>query len=108
MAWINEEDVATFLGIEVPEGGDAYLTQVTAAAISWAQDRRAQAGYNDDPDEVPSARVKQGCVLLAGALYREQGSVDSFQSYQDVPFSAPVGSYGQVVKMLGIPRPAIG
>lgn len=104
MSWISEEDVALFLGYEVPEEGDAYLTQVTAAAQSWAFERRAAAGYVDDPLVVPSERVKLGTVLLAGSLYREQGSIDSFASFQDQPLVAPVGTAGQVNKMLGIPR----
>lgn len=104
MNWISEEDVALFLGYEVPEEGDAYLTQVTAAAQDWAYERRAAAGYDDDPEEVPSERVKLGTILLAGSLYREQGSIDSFASFQDQPLVAPVGTAGQINKMLGIPR----
>lgn len=104
MNWIDEQDVAIFLGYELPEEGDAYLTQVTAAAQDWAYERRNAAGYVDDPEEVPSERVKLGTILLAGSLYREQGSIDSFQSFQDAPLVAPVGTAGQINKMLGIPR----
>jgi hypothetical protein len=102
--WITDEDVALFLGIELSEEGDAYLTQVTAAAQVWAYERRLAAGYSDDPEEVPNERVKLGTMLLAGSLYREQGSIDSFASFQDQPLVAPVGTMGQINKMLGIPR----
>jgi hypothetical protein len=43
--------------------------------------------------------------LYASALYRERGSVDSYQSFQDMSTVAPIGSMGQILKLLGCNRP---
>jgi hypothetical protein len=53
---------------------------------------------------VPDAAVKAGVVLMAASLYRERGSIDSFQSFQDMTVSAPVASMGRINQLLGIKR----
>jgi hypothetical protein len=55
-------------------------------------------------DSVPDAAVKAGAVLMAASLYRERGSIDSFQSFQDMTSSAPVASMGRINQLLGIKR----
>jgi hypothetical protein len=55
-------------------------------------------------DSVPDAAVKAGVVLMAASLYRERGSIDSFQSFQDMTVSAPVASMGRINQLLGIKR----
>lgn len=110
VTWVDADDVALYLGLEfVPETDDAeYLEAVTNAANDWAYRRRAQAGYTDSRCIIPNPSAKTGTVLYAGALWRERGSIDSFQSFQDQPLVAPVGTMGQIMRLLGIGRPAIG
>jgi hypothetical protein len=108
VTWITTEDVAEFLG-ETPTGADAtWLESCTDAANTFAATRRGAAGYSDNPTVAPSSAVRLGAMLYAGALYRERGSVDSYQSFQDLPIAGPVGSMGQIMRLLGIGRMAVG
>jgi hypothetical protein len=97
VTWIDTGDVAEFIG-ETPTGAD----------LTFAYHRREAAGYDDNPTVAPHASVRLGTMLYAGALYRERGSVDSYQSFQDLAISAPIGSMGQIMRLLGIGRMAIG
>lgn len=108
--WISAGDVGDALGTVPTDPGDvAALDRATAAAIDLARDRRAAAGWTDDPDVVPSARVAQGCVLLAVALYRERGTVDSFPSFEQTTTGVVIpGSWATIHRLLGIPRPGFG
>jgi hypothetical protein len=108
--WIDDPDVELFLGLDLdPETDDAaYLASVVEAANDWAYRRRQSAGYDDSRCVIPSPSAKEGTVLYAGALWRERGSIDSFQSFQDQPITAPIGSMGQIMRLLGIGKPAIG
>ena len=108
VTWIDTADVAEFIG-ETPTGADlTWLESCTAAANEFAYHRREAAGYDDNPTVAPHASVRLGTMLYAGALYRERGSVDSYQSFQDLAISAPIGSMGQIMRLLGIGRMAIG
>ena len=108
VTWIDTDDVAEFLG-ETPTGADlTWLESCTDAANEFAWHRREAAGYDDSPLYVPHASVRLGTMLYAGALYRERGSVDSYQSFQDLPIAGPVGSMGQIMRLLGIGRMAVG
>jgi hypothetical protein len=108
VTWIDTDDVAEFLG-ETPTGADlTWLESCTEAANEFAWHRREAAGYEDSPLYVPHASVRLGTMLYAGALYRERGSVDSYQSFQDIPIAGPVGSMGQIMRLLGIGRMAVG
>jgi hypothetical protein len=42
--------------------------------------------------------------MYAAALYRERGSVDSYASFQDMAITAPTGTMGQIMRLLGIRR----
>lgn len=108
VTWIDTDDVAEFLG-ETPTGADAtWLESCVDAANEFAYHRRQAAGYTDNPTVVPSGAVRLGVMLYAGALYRERGSVDSYQSFQDIPVAGPIGSMGQIMRLLGIGRMAVG
>ncbi len=108
VTWIDTDDVAEFLG-ETPTGADlTWLESCVDAANTFAYQRRQAAGYTDNPTVVPSTGVRLGTMLYAGALYRERGSVDSYQSFQDIPIAGPVGSMGQIMRLLGIGRMAVG
>ena len=105
--WIGTSDVEAFIGL-VPTGeaDEDYLDMVTLAANAWAYRRRFAAGYRDNPDESPSYSVKLGTTIYAGALYRERGSADQYASFADMG-TAPIGSNAQVLRLLGINRPAV-
>jgi hypothetical protein len=105
--WVNDEDVALFLGLEV-DGDDAeYLATVTEAANDFAYRRRRSAGYTDSRCVIPNPSAKEGTVLYAAALFRERGSIDSFQSFGDQVIPGNLGSMGQIMRLLGINRPAV-
>jgi hypothetical protein len=110
VTWVNEDDVAGFLGFtpEVDSQDAQYLTVCTEAANDFGYRRREQAGYSDSKCLIPNASTPQGVVLYAAALFRERGSVDSFASFQDVNIQPMVGSMGQILRLLGVPRPAVG
>lgn len=103
--WIVAADVFAWLGISVATANDtAFVSACTDAANAFAFRRRKAAGYFDSLTTVPGADVKQGTILYAGALYRERGSVDSFASFNELGAPAPMGSMGQIMRLLGINR----
>ena len=103
--WITVSDLTEFLGISGATANDTlFMTSSVNASNAWSFKRRVQAGYSDSLTTVPDAAVKAGVVLMAGSLYRERGSIDSFQSFQDMSISAPVASMGRINQLLGIKR----
>ena len=107
MAWVTVEQVAEALGPSA-DVTDPFLASCTDAANEFAFQRRAAAGYLDVEDVSPGPRVEQGVVQYAVALFRERGSVDSFASFDEFSVGAvPSSSFGQVNRLLGIPKPAV-
>lgn len=106
--WITPEDVVVALGGATPSD-DAWLIQVTSAANDFAYERRNKAGYRHDvAEQAPNDRVKTGTTLYAVSLFRERGSVDSFASFDEFATGVlPPATFGQVNRLLGIPRPAV-
>ena len=103
--WSDVPDLEEFLGIAGATANDtAFMTTSVNAANAWCFKRRSQAGYKDDLINVPDAAVLSGVVLMAASLYRERGSLDSFNSFQDMTISAPVASMGRINSLLGIKR----
>jgi len=103
--WSDVADLTEFLGIAGATANDtAFMTTSVNAANAWCFKRRSQAGYKDDLINVPDAAVLAGTVLMAASLYRERGSIDSFNSFQDMTISAPVASMGRINSLLGIKR----
>ena len=103
--WISSSDVLSWLGISVATANDTtFVGSCTDAANAFAFRRRKEAGYFDSLTTVPSADVKLGTIMYAGALYRERGSVDSFASFNELGAPAPVGTMGQIMRLLGIRR----
>ena len=103
--WSDVPDLEEFLGIAGATANDtAFMTTSVNAANAWCFKRRSQAGYKDDLINVPDAAVLAGTVLMAASLYRERGSIDSFNSFQDMTISAPVASMGRINSLLGIKR----
>lgn len=109
VSWIVEDDVTVFLGFTPTDDDAVWLTDCTSSANQWCYDRRQQAGFLDLPQLVPNGRVFQGTVLRAAMLYRERGSIDSFQTWDSMQQTGgPTGSIGQVLSLLGVGRAAIG
>jgi hypothetical protein len=103
--WITVSDLTEFLGISGATANDtAFMTSSVNASNAWSFRRRVQAGYHDSLTSVPDAAVKAGVVLMAASLYRERGSLDSFNSFQDMNIAAPVASMGRINQLLGIKR----
>lgn len=102
--WITSADVQVFLGITSATANDtAFLAQCVGASNAWCFTRRVQAGYHDALGTVPSDAVKMGAVLMASSLYRERGSIDSFQTFEGMG-TAPIATMGRVNQLLGIKR----
>ena len=108
VTWIDADDAQEFLGTVDDPDELTFLGTCVAAANDWAFRRREAAGYRDNPTAVPNGSVKMGVILYAGALFREKGSVDSFQSFEAMPTPSPTGSMGQIMRLLGIGRARIG
>jgi len=102
--WITSADVQVFLGITSATANDtAFLAQCVNASNSWCFTRRVQAGYHDALGTVPNDAAKMGAVLMASSLYRERGSIDSFQTFEGMG-TAPIASMGRINQLLGIKR----
>ena len=103
--WITVAMLTEFLGILGATANDtAFMTSAVDASNAYCFKRRSQAGYHDSMTVVPDAAVQAGAVLMAASLYRERGSIDSFNSFQDMTISAPVASMGRINSLLGIKR----
>lgn len=105
-SWIVAADVLSWLGISVATANDTTFVGVcTDAANAWAYKARKMAGYQGESlSTAPSSAVKLGTTMYAAALYRERGSIDSYASFGDMAVTAPVGSMGQIMRLLGIRR----
>jgi hypothetical protein len=103
--WIVAADVLSWLGIAVATANDtAFVGACTDAANAFAFRRRKEAGYFDSLTTVPGADVKLGTTMVAGSLFRERGSVDSFASFEAMNIPGTVGSMGQINRLLGVNR----
>ena len=100
MGWTDAPRVARALGPGAAD--DPYVADCVDAANAWAPRKRAEAGYADDVDVAPSADVALATTLYAVALYNERGSTDSHASFTDLATFAPVGTMGQINRLLGI------
>jgi len=103
--WTTSALVTEFLGISGATANDtAYIATCVAAANQWCFRRRQQAGYYDSPTTAPDASVQLGATLYASALYRERGSVDSFQSFETMSVGVPTLTNGRIMQLLGVRR----
>lgn len=108
VTWVDTTDVTNFLGVAPAETVDEdYLEMAVDAANVWCYERRQAAGYVDLPSVAPSKRAKLGTILKAGELYRARGSVDAFASFQGLEGVQPVATSVEVLRLLGINRPAV-
>jgi len=103
--WVTSADVQVFLGISSATANDtAFLAQAVAAGNQWAFKRRQQAGYHDALGTVPDDAVKMGTVLYCAGIYRERGSIDSFQSFSDMNAGTATLNLGRIHQLLGVKR----
>lgn len=103
--WINSGNVTEFLGIAAATANDtAFITTCVNAANAWAYRKRQEAGYRDALTPSPSADVTLGTTLFAAALYRERGSIDSFQTFEQMNLASPVSNMGRIHQLLGVNR----
>lgn len=103
--WVTAASVIAWLGIESATANDtAFITSATAAANQFAYRRRREAGYFDSLTTSPGADVSLGTTMYAAVLYRERGSVDSFASFEGMGGPMPIGSTGQINRLLGVNR----
>ena len=103
--WASDQDILDWLGIDPATPNDeAFVTVATNAANAFAYRRRRESGYFDSLTTVPGPDVLLGTIMLGGAYYRERGSTDSFQSFDQMGGAVPFGSHGQINKLLGVNR----
>ena len=103
--WTNSNAVVEFLGIAAATANDtAYIATCVAAANAWAFRKRVEAGYSDAPGTSPSSDVTLGTTLYAAALYRERGSIDSFQTFEAMTPATTGFNMGRIHQLLGINR----
>ena len=103
--WTTSALVTEFLGISSATANDtAYIATCVAASNHWCFRRRQQAGYFDSPTTAPDASIQLGATLFASALYRERGSVDSFQSFETMSVGVPTLTNGRILQLLGVRR----
>jgi hypothetical protein len=106
VGWAGVEEVTDALGVPVTDPD--HLQRCVDASNAFCYRRRQKAGYIDLPDVSPGPDATMAAILYATTLYRERGSVDSFASFDAFAAGAiPSGSMGQVLRLLGTPRPAV-
>lgn len=109
--WATKADVEDWLGFTttVPSSDNDLLVIAVAAANAYAYRKRQEAGYFDSSlSTAPSQDVLLGTIMYAGALYRERGSIDQYASFDPLATGTPTGgSMGQIMRLLGVNRPAI-
>ena len=103
--WASDQDILDWLGIDPATPNDeAFVTTATNAANAFAYRRRRESGYFDSLTTVPGPDVLLGTIMYGATLYRERGSTDSFQSFDQMGGAVPFGSHGQINKLLGVNR----
>jgi len=103
--WTTSANVTEFLGIAAATANDtAYIATCVAAANAFAFRRRVEAGYTDAAGTSPSSDVTLGTTLYAAALYRERGSIDSFQTFEAMTPATTGFNMGRIHQLLGINR----
>ena len=108
--WITDQDVLDWLGIAPATANDLdFVSACTDAANALAYRRRKESGYTDSLSTVPGADIALGTRMYAGSLYRQRGSVDSFQSFEAYAGGSPaVASMGEILRLWGCNRPQVG
>ena len=103
--WITSSNVTEFLGISAATANDtAFIATCVTAANAWAYRKRQEAGYRDSLTTSPGGDITLGTTLYAASLYRERGSIDSFQSFDAMSTTNSAMSLGRIHQLLGVNR----
>ncbi len=108
--WVTAAQVATYLGINIPNPSDDYtlLTQSVSAGNQFCYRRRQESSYIDSLTTSPGGDATLGTLMYCAALWRSRGSIEATYATFDGMGSAPQQSLTPIVKqLLGIPRPAV-
>ena len=108
--WVSASQVATYLGINIPNPSDDFtlLTQSVSAGNQFCYRRRQESGYIDSLTTSPGGDATLGTLMYCAALWRSRGSIEATYATFDGMGSAPQQSLTPIVKqLLGIPRPAV-
>jgi hypothetical protein len=108
--WVSTSQVATYLGINIPNPSDDFtlLTQSVSAGNQFCYRRRQESGYIDSLTTSPGGDATLGTLMYCAALWRSRGSIEATYATFDGMGSAPQQSLTPIVKqLLGIPRPAV-
>ena len=106
--WVSVQDCLDWLGVSPASANDtAFVTDCVAAGNAVAYRRRKAAGYQDSLTVSPGSDISLGPVMYSAALYRERGSMDSFQSFNEFGTAPVGGSMGQILRLWGCNRPQI-
>ena len=107
--WVTSAQVQLWLGLTSPTADETtFLAQCTSAGNQVAYRRRQEAGYFDVLGTSPSGDVTLGTIMLAGAYFRQRGSIDQFASFDSMGQAITTNAFTPMVKqLLGIDRPAV-
>jgi hypothetical protein len=106
--WIDDQDIADFLGIEVATAGDeAFLIVCAAAANAFCSLRRFENNYFDSLSVAPTGAVKLGTTMYGAALYRQRGGISDFASFDGMSAGSTNGLSPIVKQLLGINRAVV-
>jgi len=107
--WVTSAQVQLWLGLTSPTADETtFLAQCTSAGNQVAYRRRQEAGYFDALGTSPSGDVTLGTIMLAGAYFRQRGSIDQFASFDSMGQAITTNAFTPMVKqLLGIDRPAV-
>lgn len=107
--WVTSAQVQLWLGLTSPSGDEStFLAQCVSAGNQVAYRRRQEAGYFDALATSPSGDVTLGTIMLAGAYYRQRGSIDQFASFDSMGQAITTNAFTPMVKqLLGVDRPAV-
>jgi hypothetical protein len=107
--WVTSAQVQLWLGLTSPTADEStFLAQCVSAGCQVAYRRRQEAGYFDALATSPSGDVTLGTIMLAGAYYRQRGSIDQFASFDQMGQAITTNAFTPMVKqLLGIDRPAV-
>jgi len=107
--WVTSAQVQLWLGLTSPTADEStFLAQCVSAGCQVAYRRRQEAGYFDALATSPSGDVTLGTIMLAGAYYRQRGSIDQFASFDSMGQAITTNAFTPMVKqLLGIDRPQV-
>ena len=107
--WVTSAQVQLWLGLTSPSADEStFLAQCVSAGNQVAYRRRQEAGYFDALNVSPSGDCTLGTIMLAGAYFRQRGSIDQFASFDAMGQAITTNAFTPMVKqLLGIDRPAV-